>query len=496
MKTDPFDETLRKKIESIEPIFHEDDWQRFTAFVGTQPIPFWKSFWGKASMYAVGTTAFTGLLIYNINQHYDQKALLQKVQTLTQQIDNLQRQQPPSQPRQAPAPDTVYVTRYLPTPVADDSDASQEPTRNNAQAETETTQLATENTPQKPTRNNTQDEDKPTQLAADNTLPKPLTSPQPEPRTALGKTSEATNADYKFANGTATNQRHGQPSAGAYHKSTKQRTSKNRQTTNGGFDEPVGGNELVNNQLAALPPVVGSLQIEPLAIIGLDSSNRMKVAEPKIFVQTTYYEAPKTPKLPFVWPKFTVRAGIGAGLSAGYVVPNFTAELFVGKRISVSSGLRISYFSTEKYFTDEQFFKRRQEDFRKMHAPKAPPTQEILNISERVHLVQIPVRLNYYQPLRSGFWLVGAVGTNLDIYGSKRVKFDLRANRSEFEQVVNIDKFPIVPLNNITFSIGLEKRFGRVVIQASPYWILQTQRLPYKMKSNNFGSDFKLLYQF
>lgn len=471
MKTDPFDETLRKKIDSIEPIFHEDDWQRFTAFVGTQPIPFWKSFWGKASMYAVGATAFTGLLIYNINQHYDQKALLQKVQTLTQQINHLQRQQPPSQLRQAPASDTIYVTRYLTAPVANDSDASQEPTRNNTQAEK-------------------------TQLATENTLPKPLTSPQPEPTTALDKTPEATDADYKFAKGTAANPRPSQPAAGAYRKSTKQRTSKNRQMTNGDFAEPVGGNELVNNQLAALPPVVGSLQIEPLTIIGLDSSNRMKVAEPKIFVQATYYEAPKTPKLPFVWPKFMVRAGVGAGLSAGYVVPSFTAELFIGKRISVSSGLRISYFSTEKYFTDEQFFKRRQEDFRKMHAPKAPPTQEILNISERVHLVQIPVRLNYYQPLQSGFWLVGALGTNLDIYGSKRVKFDLRANRSEFEQVVNIDKFPIVPLNNITFSIGFEKRFGRIVIQASPYWILQTQRLPYKAKNNNFGGDFKLLYQF
>jgi|GEM_PF-6125717 len=462
MKTDQFDETLRKKIESIEPIFHEADWQRFTAFAGTQPIPFW----GKATLYAVGTTAFIGLIIYNINQYYAQKSLLQKVHTLAQQIDNLKHQQPA-----APQRDTIYITRYLAMPVGVDA-------------------------PQKTLRNKLQDET--LQLTTGKTTPS-LNYAQTESPSSIDNTTTAykSGAEPKFASGLLANKRHIQPTFGARSSDTPQRTNTSGSAINGvGGAEPVGGNEPTNHQLAATPPVVGNLHIEPLTIIGIDSGNRMKVAEPKIYTQTAYYEAPKPPKTPFVWPQFTARAGIGSGVAAGYFVPSFTTELFIGKQVSVSSGLKIGYFSPEKYFTDEQFFKKKQLDFRKMHAPKAPPAQEILNISERVQLVQIPIRLNYYQPLKRGFWLTGAVGTDVDIYGSKRVKFDLRANRSEFEQIINIDKFPVLPLNNFVFSAGLEKRLGRVGLQVNAYGMVQTRRPPYKKSGNNFGGEFKLLYQF
>lgn len=497
MKTDKFDETLRKKIESIQPIFHEDDWQRFAAFAGAQAVPFWKSFWGKATLYSVGTTAFLGLIAYNITQYYAQKSLQNTIQSLVSQVDSLQRSRNVTL-TEAPIPDTVYVTQYLPSVAPPNADNMAEKvelvTKNNvetAQDEVETTaknEAKTELSVVDKTARNTREEpepdrnETPVELARNESLASEIR----ENNSSVLAKKTRTKTEKNRADGV----RLGPKNA---------RTQKQK----AGFDTPQAqpfgsesGGEISPPKIQIPAAGAPALVLEKLAIIGLDRSNKMKVAEPNVPPPTAHYEAPKPPKATFVWPTLTARIGLGASVSAGYFSPNLTTELFVGKRVSISTGLTINYFESNKYFTDEQFFKKNRRDFRETYAPKAPPVFEILNISERSYVVQIPVRLNYYQPIASGFWLLGSVGTDLDIYGSKRVSFDLRESRSEFKEVINAANLPVVLLNNLVLSAGVEKRLGNFGLQLSPYWVVNINKKPYRQNIGGFGGQLRLLYRF
>jgi hypothetical protein len=501
MKTDKFAETLRKKIESIQPVFHEEDWERFTAFAGTQTIPFWKSFWGKTTLYSVGTTAFVGLIAYNITQHYAQKSLHKTIETLHTQIDSLQRLPKESQllTTTAAAPDTVYITRYLSKDLAEKQSGEEQIAQlenevlasNSAVSENSTEPFDTPSDNPTPITNKSEEHSPKNEQPTDISLSESVYDERSESskKNTIWKTKNNRQKQKAvgYKTGTAVATKQYQPN----------HNEKNAVTwlANTSATVPVPSATAPKD----MPATAQTLVVEPLSILGIDTAaNRAKTAMPHVPLQqqVAYYEPPKPPKPPFVWPTVKARAGLGVGASAGNLSPNFTAEVFVGNRFSISSGLAIKYFATQKYFTDEQFSKQNKRDFRTVYAPKAPPTFEIFNITERVYVVQVPIRLSYYQPLKHNFWLLGSVGTSLDVYGSKRVTFDLRQTRSEFEQSINIAKLPVVPFNNLVFSAGIEKRVGRFSFQFAPYWTTQTTAIAYRPTNGGLGGRLNVLVRF
>jgi hypothetical protein len=83
MKTENFDDAIRRKVESINHIFKEEDIDRVHNYVSTNKmtISFWKTY-GFGSVIATSVLMISGLLFWNIKQMQEQKVLINKIETL------------------------------------------------------------------------------------------------------------------------------------------------------------------------------------------------------------------------------------------------------------------------------------------------------------------------------------------------------------------------------------------------------------------------------
>lgn len=126
MKTDKFDEAIRRKLESIEPAFRERDWGHMQSFMHRHGYP---PAWTGAPTWLMpmaAAAAVTGVLVSTIWQFHTNQELRQSIQTLSQTVARLETTQ--SQLIQSRT-DTVYVTTFTQpnTPMAADQFAMNQP---------------------------------------------------------------------------------------------------------------------------------------------------------------------------------------------------------------------------------------------------------------------------------------------------------------------------------------------------------------------------------
>ncbi len=85
MKTNRFDEILRRKLESIQPDFQDQDWDKWQAFQQHATPSFWQTY-GHWLGYAVATLTTAVMVVLYVNQSNQNKALLNEMQALKQQV--------------------------------------------------------------------------------------------------------------------------------------------------------------------------------------------------------------------------------------------------------------------------------------------------------------------------------------------------------------------------------------------------------------------------
>ncbi|MDZ4759359.1 MAG: hypothetical protein SGJ10_14630 [Bacteroidota bacterium] len=104
MKTDNFDDSIRRKMDSINPQYTDADIDKVNSFVSKNlRVPFAKTLFAKAAVSVIGISII-GLTIWNIIQ-------LNKQEQLTETINNLRinKQEIPTS-----KPDTVYIKETIP----------------------------------------------------------------------------------------------------------------------------------------------------------------------------------------------------------------------------------------------------------------------------------------------------------------------------------------------------------------------------------------------
>ncbi|ARK09090.1 hypothetical protein [Fibrivirga algicola] len=118
MKTDPFDDAIRRKLEGVNPPFQEKNWTQFQRFMGHQGFP--PSLWQTPTRWlqpALMAAAVTGVVISTVWQYRTTQSLTNHVQTLTKTVERMeqvQMQLQQSVAAMASAPvrtDTVYLTQ-------------------------------------------------------------------------------------------------------------------------------------------------------------------------------------------------------------------------------------------------------------------------------------------------------------------------------------------------------------------------------------------------
>ncbi|RYF60569.1 MAG: hypothetical protein EOO39_32210, partial [Cytophagaceae bacterium] len=94
MKTDPFDDAIRRKLEGVDPPFQEKNWTQFQRFMGVQGFP--PSLWQTPTRWlqpALMAAAVAGVVITTLWQYRTTQSLNEHVQTLTKTVERLEQSQ-------------------------------------------------------------------------------------------------------------------------------------------------------------------------------------------------------------------------------------------------------------------------------------------------------------------------------------------------------------------------------------------------------------------
>src|SRR5215217_7673042 len=94
MKTNKFEETIRRKLESIEPDFHETDWARMQNYMQVhKPPTMWQQY-GSWIGYAAAASVTTVMALLYIGQLKQNNGLVADVKNLRHQIEAIEKTPP------------------------------------------------------------------------------------------------------------------------------------------------------------------------------------------------------------------------------------------------------------------------------------------------------------------------------------------------------------------------------------------------------------------
>jgi hypothetical protein len=114
MKTDKFDETIRQKLDSIEPTYRETYWKTLRQTLRQHGVVSnWPLFGGSlpvGGVLGIGAATVGGLLVLIYGQYRSNQNLSQSVAALSKTVARLEQTQ---NARPLPERDTIYVTREV-----------------------------------------------------------------------------------------------------------------------------------------------------------------------------------------------------------------------------------------------------------------------------------------------------------------------------------------------------------------------------------------------
>lgn len=527
MKTERFEDQIRKKLESIEPEFRESDWANFTDYSSAKMVTSAKIFTGTIFKIAA-SVAIVGTLFLSLAQFNNNNDLKEQIQNLTDQNEKLLNNQ-------------KQIEKYI----KNGNILDEENEIVNAKTNTENRLANTENSlkneelnGEKLTEKSAGKNNLESKIGNENVVSNNLNSGKAVVKDSkindnFGLKSEniAKNKFENKSNNNSTdlneNKIYTKNSSNKLRKGSSNqlnileensqiiaKNGKNRRVKNGGFDNKnIKIDEVFeNNEAIVNANVVENSKINLIYLnskgLTIDSTRNLRKDLKKS--DFAYYKIPDKKKAYFTLADAYFRAGVNGSISRGTTNYGLVGEVFLDQRISLSSGFYTMKHKAEAFFTTYTYQKAKHYDFKDKYKEKIVPSKEILNIKEKTDLTVVPVHLNYNHPVSNSFKLIGTIGAELDIKGISRVDYN-------FSGPMNIGPFPPQPqpimtggpafesgsfnskidtkiFNNIYLSVGAEKQFGKFAVQAKAYDNFLVKDVDYR-KSNRLGLELGLFYR-
>lgn len=494
MKTNSFNEAIRRKLEQIQPEAGPEAWDRFQAH--RQPLmqPLWKTVWAKAAMVflALGAVA-GGVHLAHVRQTTQLK---QTVQHLTRQRDSLLSAQSgplvpvPTGPQSRTDSGTGSLPESRPTvPNSGEVLTNRTPERGTPFPDTEPT--GTPGAVPGPAA-----PDPISALTPERTMsPAVARLPKRRDRVEVPSVPSMTPSAERLAART----------------NPRRRRSDDLSNRSGRILDRDASPPAVHRArptgVPSAPENPGFVPAERTIVAAVSRLRPRQVVidslPPSAPPTISYYELPKSvdrerAAATSAGLPLTGRLGLAGRVGAGQRSVQITGEVRLGERVGLQFGLQSGFIAGPRYSTEQEFERMTRRNFRRQYVPKLPPRFDILNISETYSVVSLPVRLTYYQPLAQDWWGVLAAGTDLDLSGRRRVQFDIydfRPLLPEFARNEYRAAVPVVTFNTLSVAAGIEKRFGRVGLQLTSMWVLPVKAADYRGLAASWSGQFGLLYQ-
>ncbi len=180
----------------------------------------------------------------------------------------------------------------------------------------------------------------------------------------------------------------------------------------------------------------------------------------------------------------------GAGLAA---------QVFFTDRLGIGTGLKVLNISNEKFRNIRDFYEREGIYFREAYGELLKDTGNLLgieNIHRKTTLVQIPVSVTYMLPVKNSYSIAFSGGTDIDIAAKHSIEFD-RNRHNEHDKRQNISiPLATTALNNASFAVGGQKAWKHFILQANVFASPQLKKAEYKKHPIYCGLNVKALYSF
>jgi hypothetical protein len=143
-------------------------------------------------------------------------------------------------------------------------------------------------------------------------------------------------------------------------------------------------------------------------------------------------------------------------------------QILLGKKLSFATGISWLKVKPLEFISEKIFRDKTSRDFKQLHNNEIPKSSAIANINISPSMVQIPLTVAFRENMSNDWAYTVGAGTNLNIHNKEKISFDsliptdkMTLVRDDFERKIDV---PLV--NSIEISTGLEKAWHPLVLNA------------------------------
>lgn len=197
-----------------------------------------------------------------------------------------------------------------------------------------------------------------------------------------------------------------------------------------------------------------------------------------------------------VLPDFRIRATTLFVVSNQKIGTGLAGEILFGSHFGLSAGVTYNWLYTERFIDKADFYGHRPHGSNPQIDNHFGGNQPVSDITIGNQIVQIPVSINYFIPVNKKIVVSLSAGTDFDLYLNQKLSYNHRVDSAHSENPHFMAKGKVIPFNSLFFGAGLEYRWNHLVISAQPYYNLHFEGVFYKPKESEFGLGLGISYSF
>ncbi|ACT94022.1 hypothetical protein Dfer_2807 [Dyadobacter fermentans DSM 18053] len=482
MKTSKFENTLRRKLESIEPDFQEQDWARMQNYMQTHTPPSFLQQYGSWIGYAAAASVTSVMAYMYVGQLSQNDHLVRDVKNLQSQIELIK-----NQPSQA---DTVYVLQTAPD--GQSLQASLQPRDYRRIASPGTLQPHVSRNGQAAQQSfATEHESESNREASSSNANADQHNASEEMLAADPASREAASVDQGMSSGANAMAQNQQPQAPANPADSKTFGSGLPVAEINAPVEMQTGISLQRKMHYELASKLSTRQVQRALLAhnfkpAAKSPVSGKKAEQLAQAETVI------PKLPLKTP---YRFGAAYQVEGNGQGKTVMGEVIIKKKFSIAAGITWLKVKPAEFFTETIFREKARKDFKETHPGQVPQIFQLYNIKIDQSVVQMPLTLAFRNTVKDDWAYYASMGTNIRLSTRETVSYDCRGPKDEFFNQSFSKKGDISPITSMNFAVGIEKSWHPIVVQAEGYWVNYFKPITPFRHSAGPGLRVKLLYQ-
>jgi hypothetical protein len=476
MKTEHFDDSIRRKIENINVSFRDEDIEKVHKYVKLKRAARFRQRYGLLVITSLGLLIIAILFKLNFVQHEEKNQLLQTIDTLRgklakSEVNSMQVKT-----------DTVYVKEYI-----------SKPSDNREYTET----------------NNNVFKDKPvgrSLIQKEKSFSKNDSSTNQVSGSKINSSGEESNRNNQMTHQNKTmaqqifNQEinHSEKKNNDNDKTLSENDSYLKQIADNSANESKNsGKENNNNKMPAISDELSIKDTVGLSDSVAKQNNPIALNDhPDQFSDTISDNKYKHGAMLNFIKNWDYQAGFELEKANGPLGYSILGRILFTNKWSLSTGVKLLTINNEKYDDDGDFHQQNGQDFQSAYEPHVSDTSFISNIEIHNTLFQIPIILTYQFALKNNFALLFGLSTDMDLSSKQTINYKyFGINYAEEHKNFEIKYSPTL-FNNIALSIGLQKQWNHFAVQVSPFISRQLSPVICKKEDLYYGANAGVFYAF